>query len=1157
MSTIKFFDPKKAYGELSNHYPHKMVIDGKEWYTVTNYVYANLLLSITEKQTLQKRPVKVIYEDYEALSKKSTERIVENALDEAYLVKFISNPELASKLLETGDAKLVYHADNSHMQKIVGSRLEQVRKRLRVQGDRIVSEEKQEMEESRIHSVYTAYEILMEDIKQGRDIKSYMGKTPAEIVANYNKPHKIKPRSAVYKIYQYGNIISSDESSSTSVGIPVTVRRVIEEGLDKNLVSIVRQENFELLESARTEKRHEITLILYLKYIAGKHKFNNAYIPEDKLDLAVNQQLAKISKREQMDYAQRVYDLYKLGMLSEYLSTSIDTATKDYMHIELDDDSKEKDEDDFNISDNIRDTLMTEDLQKITGIEFDNIYPQESNREENIQPTQKEEVSLVDKLLTAIRTKHPAIPPKIDRTVINIYPKPQDNDPRYAGFSPLAYTGMLAIGAFMYPTVYHYVMAKLIAALPKIGKASDDVPLQSMNFNTLLKEFAEGRYIHSNFGNLGIVIAHTMLKTEPRNTGEKYNDYKNELDVENTYIRVKEENMKYQTMMLAAKAISKKFEDYEMKIALWNTGSTNLVYDDKRSYILGTGKAGSGLNFTGKYLMAVRQKLANMPDTRIEVSLNINEVGEFIDGDDVIRAWVTNRVRDMCNVIYIVKNYSNYKYGDNMKIDPEMMENVLDLVYQQCKALNVFANKIKNVPMPSFFGQLVRGCPGFSNATQDEMDVLWSRISLLVGYLYTYIKVKTPTNIKKTIKYAQLSVENDNSCVVRLREKSANCIFAAIVNLLLSIQNFNEYYNRDQTITIEDIQTVVNIILAKHVEIRPKIAIEPDKTYIDNFMRDEFFNDNDEINAYIYGAIKTIEDSKLDDNIKNNRVNFFASKKIDIHPQQEIQPSQLKRIKKKTHSAGTPKPGPIENRPKKKKEPKIPRIIKDLLSFSSLQDSVSTSPESNKKPKKPGVNLTKAELEKRKKKELEKREKEKLERQNSEEMFDGNDSMDEEDIDEESMDEDIDEEDEDLKIISYKNRTDLTYLPPLPENLEELDCSGCTGLVSLPDPLPEDLKKLNCSDCTGLTFLPDSLPGGLEELDCSGCTSIVLLPDPLPGGLEELDCSDCTSLMYLPDPLPDSLVNLNCQGCILLLSDNPIVLEQIDIDANRKRHLQL
>ena len=132
----------------------------------------------------------------------------------------------------------------------------------------------------------------------------------------------------------------------------------------------------------------------------------------------------------------------------------------------------------------------------------------------------------------------------------------------------------------------------------------------------------------------------------------------------------------------------------------------------------------------------------------------------------------------------------------------------------------------------------------------------------------------------------------------------------------------------------------------------------------------------------------------------------------------------------------------------------------------------------------------------------------------------------------------------------------LTSLPKrLPEGLESLDC-GCTGLTRLPEHLPKCLKRLDCRDCTGLTHLPENLSESLKYLNLGRCKKLTRLPECLPEGLEYLKCRGCTGLTHLPDSLPERL-ELICKDCPLLLSDDPEVLEQIDIDANRKRHLEI
>ena len=160
----------------------------------------------------------------------------------------------------------------------------------------------------------------------------------------------------------------------------------------------------------------------------------------------------------------------------------------------------------------------------------------------------------------------------------------------------------------------------------------------------------------------------------------------------------------------------------------------------------------------------------------------------------------------------------------------------------------------------------------------------------------------------------------------------------------------------------------------------------------------------------------------------------------------------------------------------------------------------------------------------------------------------------------------------------------LTVLPPLPDNLEELYCSNnlLTELTSYGAKLPPNLKIL---DCTGnqLTKLPE-LPANLKQLYCSRnqLTELPILPPnlkilecvknklsfdlpPLPNDLEELYCSN-NPLFYLQErvrmknssrnfslPLPEKLKILECNDNRLYeLPTLPINLEQLNCSNNNR-----
>ena len=128
------------------------------------------------------------------------------------------------------------------------------------------------------------------------------------------------------------------------------------------------------------------------------------------------------------------------------------------------------------------------------------------------------------------------------------------------------------------------------------------------------------------------------------------------------------------------------------------------------------------------------------------------------------------------------------------------------------------------------------------------------------------------------------------------------------------------------------------------------------------------------------------------------------------------------------------------------------------------------------------------------------------------------------------------------------SRKNLTKLPELPDNLQELFCDG-NKLTSLPK-LPNNLEILWC-DHNQLTSLP-KLPNNLEILWCehNQLTSLPKLPD----NLKELHCqtNQLTSLPKLPDNLKYLYCNHNrftepLKGVDRFDIDNIYTYEQIEL----------
>lgn len=142
---IRFYDPKKQYGFLSNFYKAPFFID-KEWPTSEHYFQAQKFIHIKEyydlisvsdtpgKAAALARQKKYRFGNKWKVNKKSSEeqpgfQFINSAIDkykdlqirpdwnnvredimrEAITAKFLQNPELKKKLLETGQRELIEH----------------------------------------------------------------------------------------------------------------------------------------------------------------------------------------------------------------------------------------------------------------------------------------------------------------------------------------------------------------------------------------------------------------------------------------------------------------------------------------------------------------------------------------------------------------------------------------------------------------------------------------------------------------------------------------------------------------------------------------------------------------------------------------------------------------------------------------------------------------------------------------------------------------------------------------------------------------------------------------------------------------------------------------------------------------------------------------
>lgn len=115
MNEIRFYRAHDDYGFLSNFAAYPFELDGKRWPTSEHYFQAMKFLNPETQNLIRSldtpgRAAKVGRR--EKPLRKDWESVKDQVMFDAVLAKFTQNPDIARKLLSTGDAYLIEHTKN-------------------------------------------------------------------------------------------------------------------------------------------------------------------------------------------------------------------------------------------------------------------------------------------------------------------------------------------------------------------------------------------------------------------------------------------------------------------------------------------------------------------------------------------------------------------------------------------------------------------------------------------------------------------------------------------------------------------------------------------------------------------------------------------------------------------------------------------------------------------------------------------------------------------------------------------------------------------------------------------------------------------------------------------------------------------------------------
>nr|QBK85242.1 MAG: NADAR domain protein [Iridovirus LCIVAC01] len=420
----------------------------------------------------------------------------------------------------------------------------------------------------------------------------------------------------------------------------------------------------------------------------------------------------------------------------------------------------------------------------------------------------------------------------------NIHFSDAGTDPRWAFLSP-AFPHMMSIGGRPYPTVTHYIVASLLANL------------------------------HSNFRN-----AHKLLMINPEENAWVLDNYKNISDLHATFEHAKEEDW-VDTLKDSAKiALDVKFDNVELQNVLLLTGTSTILYTDKTDAVLGTGPDGQGMNFTGIYLMELRDNIKKYKVKEADFLAYITDIAEAQAKIPGLKNWVLSRIRDAIGTASKVSHYLVSLGVSGVSLDKKLAVYVIQTLYDPCKNISFGGQEIGKVP--SEIDKFIKDEAKKLNLPVRPKGIftIWKYAGILTFSLLVNLSGKKP--ISRLLELKQKLISETKHCWGPFDEVERNCAFSAILNIVQRLVSISQAYGKSPGPGEEVLLTATRVIgidineLGNEThETKATIRARIKDYLVDTEISESFLSQFTWLVNRVTGAIS--ENMKL-----RNRVHFFA-----------------------------------------------------------------------------------------------------------------------------------------------------------------------------------------------------------------------------------------------------------------------------------------
>jgi len=826
--TIEIYNPKQLpFGPLSNNYENMMIIAGKRYPTVTNFIYSNLLTTPLYRIALQSASVfpekrntviedkvrqfalsleskflqvdiekikkyvpldldfskKSIYELYDYYLRAEYIDTARIALEKAYTAKVQEKPSLADKLQSTENRPIIYNSENTVLGvnergeglNLLGKILEQIRYNIQREEYVLQRKEKEEKMKDELYNAYKAYLIVQKAILSGgQNLEEYQGLSVDEILekeeqlaenkefSNLQKPNKEKAKQLLEKKRDIESKQKEYIFKNYKALYPFLDQAIEKPGY---LYKYMMLKNRVFLEEERTKLRKEGIVRGYLMGLISL-KFPN--MPEKEIEIASTQLFDSyvLNKRKEnqpeqgelfqdyKDVEDKIIEKYNKKEFPKEINKAIKRYLKklNLYKIEQTDfnieDAEVEEEDPSGESVSSRSSSTSADSVELAlGIgekylrkrmvkflksqgkykkEYKN-YPLDKLRkkveklERKIQAQNEDEDT--EKMNWAVYGIKPG-----GRKLLGQYSKKPDRDemaelhnwnparikivpitdkteekedlkmenqlevveentqkPIYLNlkvkniltpFSPV-FKSSFTVDGLEYPSVSIYLMCCLVS---KTGiSIKGELPFRGRNIKEAISLLNDGK---------GKFVS-------PDDAAKRYLFYY-------------KETISQMSVLLAAIALKKKFDDYYLQTLLLLTGERTIYWADRNDLVLGGTQKG-GENEVGKILMDIREKIKGF---YIPKNISANDVFNFVKEDAFISSWLNMKIMDMCSTVKKIHTYLTLK-GEHLELDAGFVSKVLDEIYQPCSAVKTIAFKVEDEPTFKFV-KMVEKCHGGS-----------------------------------------------------------------------------------------------------------------------------------------------------------------------------------------------------------------------------------------------------------------------------------------------------------------------------------------------------------------------------------------------------------------------------------------------------------